>query len=504
MKASVVHSLRRGEVKISNVAEEILSCQASSGLLVCALKDGVTGAFYITERESSKLEALLETLLKKVDGKVSVKLIGSDELRLKARQWFSRRSEVSVTADVAAQAFELYVYVGTGRVRMRELDESEKAALAGGADVGVRESGAREASPRESAVSAEPAAGSVRVLIVDDSKTIRNLLRQVLSSDPAIQVVGEAERPSQVEDLIEKLKPTVITLDINMPEMDGVTLLSRYLPKYKIPTVMVTAISMQDGDQVLRALNLGAVDYIQKPSMEEMRAMSPVIIEKIKVASSVSLKRQPEKRPAVQRLNSASGLVDTSTVVAIGASTGGVQALDNVFSSLPESIPPVVVVQHIPPVFSAAFAKRLNDSCPFEVLEAKDGDEVKPNRVLIAAGGTQMKIERKGAGLVVRVFDGAPVNRHKPSVDVLFDSVAEVLGRSAIGVILTGMGADGAKGLLKMRQAGARTVAQDKDSCVVFGMPRAAIELGAAEEIKPLHEVPETILRLLASKRKAA
>jgi two-component system chemotaxis response regulator CheB len=341
-------------------------------------------------------------------------------------------------------------------------------------------------------------------LIVDDSKTIRNLLRQVLSKDPAIEVVGEAERPSQVEEMIERLKPTVITLDINMPEMDGVTLLSKYLPKYKIPTIMVTAISMQDGDQVLRALNLGAVDYIQKPSMEEMRAMSPVIIEKIKVASSVSLKRQPEKRSSVQRLNVASGPVDMNTIVAIGASTGGVQALDSVFTSLPENIPPIVVVQHIPPVFSAAFAKRLNDSCPFEVLEAKDGDEVKPGRVLIAAGGTQMKVERKGATLVARVFDGAPVNRHKPSVDVLFDSVAEVIGKNAIGVILTGMGADGAKGLLKMKQAGARTVAQDKDSCVVFGMPRAAIELGAADEIKPLHEVPETILRLLATKRKAA
>jgi two-component system chemotaxis response regulator CheB len=238
--------------------------------------------------------------------------------------------------------------------------------------------------------------------------------------------------------------------------------------------------------------------------MEEMRAMSPVIIEKIKVASSVSLKRQPEKRSSVQRLNVASGPVDMNTIVAIGASTGGVQALDSVFTSLPENIPPIVVVQHIPPVFSAAFAKRLNDSCPFEVLEAKDGDEVKPGRVLIAAGGTQMKVERKGATLVARVFDGAPVNRHKPSVDVLFDSVAEVIGKNAIGVILTGMGADGAKGLLKMKQAGARTVAQDKDSCVVFGMPRAAIELGAADEIKPLHEVPETILRLLATKRKAA
>jgi two-component system chemotaxis response regulator CheB len=501
MKTPKVYSLRKAEIKVSSDAEEILSCNAVSGLFVCALREGMAGAFFIAERDASKLEGLLETLLKQVSGKVSFKLIGIETLRAQARKWFKSRPHASVTADVAAQDFELFVYVETGRVRMRELDPAEKTALKlDGSEkvVSKSEKVAREPAPSEHAPS------SVRVLIVDDSKTIRNLLRQVLSKDPAIEVVGEAERPSQVEEMIERLKPTVITLDINMPEMDGVTLLSKYLPKYKIPTIMVTAISMQDGDQVLRALNLGAVDYIQKPSMEEMRAMSPVIIEKIKVASSVSLKRQPEKRASAQRLNVASGPVDMNTIVAIGASTGGVQALDSVFTSLPENIPPIVVVQHIPPVFSAAFAKRLNDSCPFEVLEAKDGDEVKPGRVLIAAGGTQMKVERKGATLVARVFDGAPVNRHKPSVDVLFDSVAEVIGKNAIGVILTGMGADGAKGLLKMKQAGARTVAQDKDSCVVFGMPRAAIELGAADEIKPLHEVPETILRLLATKRKAA
>lgn len=479
MKTPVVHPLRSGEVIISSVADEVFSCLSRSGIVVCALKGGTTGAFFLADKDASQLPSLLEELSRKVDGNAIIKLIGQDGLRAQARQWLSKKSSLTLSADVSAKEFELFVYVGTGRVRMRELEEAP-------------------ATPNEAP--AKP----VRVLIVDDSKTIRNLLRQVLSSDPSIQVVGEAERPSQVEELIEKLQPTVITLDINMPEMDGVTLLSRYLPKYKIPTVMVTAISMQDGDQVLRALNIGAVDYIQKPSMEEMRAMSPVIVEKIKVASSVSLKRQSSQRVTAKRLSTTGSVVDANTVVAIGSSTGGVQALDSLFSSLPANIPPIVVVQHIPPVFSAAFAKRLNDSCPFEVLEAKDGDEIKAGRVLIAAGGTQMKVERSGATLKVRVFDGAPVNRHKPSVDVLFDSVAEVIGRHAIGVILTGMGADGAKGLLKLKQSGARTVAQDKDSCVVYGMPRAAVELGAAEEIKPLHEIPDLILRWLVTHRKAA
>ncbi len=477
MSAPVVHLLRSGELKISSVADEIFSCKsARAGIVVCAMKNGTMGAFYLLEMDGSKLESLLAELIKGVHASASVKMVGSDKLRDQARQWFSKRSSTTISGDVAASEFEVFVYVGTGRVRLRELKEAQS----------------------------EQAPSKARVLIVDDSKTIRNLLRRVLSSDPSIEVVGEAERPSQVEEMIEKLQPTVITLDINMPEMDGVTLLSRYLPKYKIPTVMVTAISMQDGDQVLRALNLGAVDYIQKPSMEEMQAMSPVIIEKIKVASSASLKRQSAKREAPRRLSAVGGTIDANIVVAIGSSTGGVQALDSFFSSLPANIPPIVVVQHIPPVFSAAFAKRLNDSCPFEVIEAKDGDEIKAGRVLIAAGGTQMKVERSGSTLKVRVFDGAPVNRHKPSVDVLFDSVAEVIGKHAIGVIMTGMGADGAKGLLKMKQSGARTVAQDKDSCVVFGMPRAAIELGAAEEIKPLQELPETVLRWLVSSRKSA
>jgi two-component system chemotaxis response regulator CheB len=479
MKTPLLHQLKSGEVKVSANADETFACQARSGLLVCALMSGRTGAVYLSESEGGKLSTCLAELSKQMGKGIAIKMIGSEPLRAQARQWFEKHSGATIAADISAREFEVFIYVGTGRVRMR--DPEEKAS----------EPVSDKAPP-------------VRVLIVDDSKTIRNLLRRVLSSDPTIEVVGEAERPSEVEEMIEKLKPTVITLDINMPEMDGVTLLSRYLPKYRIPTVMVTAISMQDGDQVLRALNLGAVDYIQKPSMEEMRVMSSVIIEKIKVASSVSLKRETQRRPAAQRPVSSEGPVDVNTILAIGASTGGVQALDQFFSSMPAQIPPTVVVQHIPPVFSAAFANRLNATCPFEVREAQDGDEVKANRVLIAAGGTQMRVERQGSGLFVRVFDGAPVNRHKPSVDVLFDSVAEVIGKHAIGVILTGMGADGAKGLLRMRQAGARTVAQDKDSCVVFGMPRAAIELGAAQEIKPLQEVPETVLHWLASKRKAA
>jgi two-component system chemotaxis response regulator CheB len=287
-----------------------------------------------------------------------------------------------------------------------------------------------------------------------------------------------------------------------MPEMDGVTLLEKHIARHHIPTVMVTSISMQESDQVLRALNLGAVDYIQKPSFQELAGMSELIREKIKIATHATFKKAGTK-PAARAVAIPAGAADLSKIIAIGASTGGVQALEAVLTRLPEKIPPIVIVQHIPAVFSAAFARRLNDLCPFEVREAKDGDVLREGLVLIAPGGTQMSLVASGSTLQTRVTDAPPVNRHKPSVDVLFDSVAELLGPKAVGAILTGMGADGARGLLKMRQAGARTIAQNEETCVVFGMPREAIARGGAEKVCALDDVPGMLMQLLAA-RKAA
>lgn len=338
-----------------------------------------------------------------------------------------------------------------------------------------------------------------KVLIVDDSQTIRNLLTRIIQSDPELEVVGTAVNAIEADKLVTKLNPDVITLDIHMPLMTGVEWLETLLPKRSLPVVMISSLQLTEGNEVFRALELGAVDYIQKPSFAEIGELRPIICEKIKAASKAKVIRHT----MVTRSLGYAGM-DTQMVLALGASTGGTEALKSVLCSLPEKIPPTVIVQHIPPVFSKAFADRMNQLCAFEVKEAEDGDELRPSRVLIAPGGKQMKVEAFAKGYRVKITDDAPVNRHKPSVDYLFDSVASVIGKRSIGVILTGMGNDGAKGLLAMREKGALTVAQDESTSVVYGMPRVAFEIGAAEVVSPLNEVPKHIMNRLSGRKKVA
>ena len=335
-----------------------------------------------------------------------------------------------------------------------------------------------------------------KVLIVDDSATFRQLLSKVIAADPNLKVVGEAERPSQVEDLIRQYKPDVITLDIHMPEMDGVTLLKKIFPVFKIPVVIISSLSIEEGSQVLEALESGAVDYIQKPSFKDLAALQEEICLRIRTAAgaNISQRRAPVKRAVAQGQN------NSESLLLMGASTGGTEALRVVLEGLPPQIPPTVIVQHIPPVFSQAFAQRLNQLCPFEVREAKDGDEVVPNLVLIAPGGKQTGLIRRGEKLFVQVSDAPPVNRHKPSVDFLFESAAHLKLPMSIAVILTGMGADGAKQLKSLRDQGTRTIGQDEKTSVVYGMPREAARMGAVEFVKPIEAVAETIQKLLLEK----
>lgn len=402
-----------------------------------------------------------------------------------------------VSRDLGGQhGRKIYFYTDSGRLRVALIPKSN----GNGAAV-PRPAVARGPIPLAAT------SGKKRVLIVDDSKTIQTLLGKILSADPRLEVAGVAMNARIAAEMLPALRPDVITLDIHMPEMDGIAFLKRILPSFPIPTVMISSLSFEDGGHVLNALELGAVDYIQKPSFDDLEKAAPLIREKVHAAALVKKIRLPSeagraKAPA-GRTHTA-GRMNQAVVLAIGASTGGTEAITSVLTRMPKEIPPTVIVQHIPAVFSAAFARRLNDLCPFEVKEAADGDKLEKEKVLIAPGGRQMAVEpAPGGGYRVRIKDDPPVSRHKPSVDYLFDSVAHHVAGKAIGVILTGMGSDGAAGLLKMRKAGARTLGQDEASAVVYGMPKVAFEMGAVQNVCSLDEVPEVLVEWLSQKRTA-
>lgn len=344
-----------------------------------------------------------------------------------------------------------------------------------------------------------------KVLIVDDSSTIRKILRKTVSSLAGYEVVAETGRPTEVQDLIIKHGPHVMTLDINMPEMTGVELLRKLFPQFYIPTIVVSSINISESTLVLEALELGAVDYLQKPSLDELNILKEQLKIKFDIAVTQQLKRSFSRESGQLKNIVSSSELNMSKVVAIGSSTGGTEAVKCLLSGLPKEIPPILIVQHIPPVFSRAFADRLNSILPFQVLEAKDGDMVEAGKVLIAPGDQHMRIKKSRNQICVHLSknDGV-VNGHMPSVDVMFTSVAEQMKSNAIGIILTGMGADGAKGLLKIKEAGAYTLGQDEQSCVVYGMPKAAQKLGAVDQEVEIEKMADAVITQLQKKGKAA
>lgn len=339
----------------------------------------------------------------------------------------------------------------------------------------------------------------VKVLVVDDSKTICNLLTKIMDLSPNIEVVGTINDPMDAEDAIDRLSPDVITLDIHMPNMNGVELLKKIWPKYKIPSIMISSISMKEGPLVLEALDSGAVDYIQKPDMSNFAAVANEINTKILAASKVT--RQSSLHEESHLAMNANIDID-NTLIVIGASTGGTKALKEVLDGLPENIPPILIVQHIPAEFSRAFAERLNESAKFTVREAVDGDRIAPNQVLIAPGGKQMKFRCKGDILKVEVNDDPPVNRFQPSVDYLFDSVTNsTYDKNVVAAIFTGMGRDGADGMRRIKQIKqAITIAQDEKTSVVFGMPKEAIKLGCVDHIVPLQDAAAVLMNACVEK----
>jgi len=338
---------------------------------------------------------------------------------------------------------------------------------------------------------------SIRVLIVDDSAVVRKIFTEELSRDPAIEVVGTAPDPYVARDKIVAMKPDVVTLDIEMPRMDGITFLRKLMRYYPIPVIIVSSLTPQGGNLALEALEIGAVDVMCKPGAAyTVGDMSIDLIDKIKAAARVRMRGQNTPPPAASEPSQRLSLTRTTQkVVAIGASTGGTEALRVVLEQYPANAPGTLVVQHMPEHFTRSFAERLNSLCAVEVKEAEDGDSIGPGRVLIAPGNKHLMLRRSGALYCAQVKTGPLVCRHRPSVEVLFNSVARYAGSNAIGVILTGMGNDGATGLLNMKQSGAVTVAQDEQSCVVFGMPKEAIKQGGVDHIDSLSKIPERILK---------
>lgn len=337
----------------------------------------------------------------------------------------------------------------------------------------------------------------IRVLVVDDSAMVRQIFGSELARDREIEVVGTAPDPYVARDKIVTLKPDVVTLDIEMPRMDGVTFLRKLMRHYPLPVIIVSSLTAKGGELAVEALEAGAVEVMCKPGAAyTVGDMSVELIDKIKAAARVDMSRRvAAKAPSGQSAPRLAMTRTTNKVLAIGASTGGTEALARVLSALPPNAPGIVVVQHMPEFFTRSFADRLNGICAIHVKEATDGDSVAPGKALIAPGNYHMLLRRSGANYYVQVKSGPLVSRHRPSVDVLFKSVARYAGRNAIGVIMTGMGADGADGMKEMHDAGAETIAEDESSCVVFGMPKEAIARGGVDHVVPLDRIPQAALQ---------
>jgi two-component system chemotaxis response regulator CheB len=341
----------------------------------------------------------------------------------------------------------------------------------------------------------------IKVLVVDDSALIRSLLGEIIRQAPGMQLVGAAPDAYIAKDMVMELKPDVITLDIEMPKIDGLTFLDRLMKARPTPVLMISTLTEKGADATIKAFELGAIDFIAKPKIDVARGLSHYqqeIVDKIRIAA-ISKPRQRAKNT-----NKATSIPiryhGTETIVGIGASTGGTEAIQEVLRQLSPAFPATIITQHMPPVFTKSFAARLNSICDINVAEAKDGERVLPGNAYIAPGDKHLTLVRHGADYRIKLDDGPLVSGHKPSVDAMFNSMADTVGKNSVATILTGMGKDGAKGMLALRQSGALTMAQDEASCVVYGMPKAAVEIGATEHVFPLEKMSTALTKAVEKK----
>ena len=352
----------------------------------------------------------------------------------------------------------------------------------------------------------------IRVLVVDDSALVRSLLAEIINRQPDMECIGSANDPLIAREMIRELNPDVLTLDIEMPRMDGIDFLGRLMRLRPMPVVMISTLTERGAEVTMKALELGAVDFVSKPRIgvaDGLSELSSQIVEKVRIAAAAHIKRAitapslagaaaGEAAPVRAPVTSI-GRVSTEKLICIGASTGGTEAIKEILTRLPADSPGIVITQHMPPGFTTSFAARLNSLCQLTVKEAANGERILPGHAYIAPGGKQFRVDRSGANYLAVVEDGELVNRHKPSVEVLFKSVAHVVGRNAFGVMLTGMGNDGAKAMREMKDAGSYNYVQDEASCIVFGMPREAILHGAADEVLPLTSIAPALIAKLSS-----
>ncbi len=364
----------------------------------------------------------------------------------------------------------------------------------------------------------------IRVVVVDDSALVRSLLAEIINKQSDMACVGAANDPLIAREMIRELNPDVITLDVEMPRMDGLDFLSRLMRLRPMPVVMVSTLTERGAEITMRALEMGAVDFVAKPRIgvsSGLKELASDIVDKIRAAAVAHVSRHALTPDALAKRagvapgaiahpgsvvanalttpRPSTGRLSTEKVICIGASTGGTEAIKEVLMPLPADAPAIVITQHMPPGFTTSFAARLDSLCRISVKEARDGERILPGHAYIAPGGKQFRIDRSGSNYVAVVEDTEPINRHKPSVEVLFKSAARVLGPNAVGVMLTGMGGDGAQAMKEMRDAGSHNICQDEASCVVFGMPRMAIQAGAAHEVLPLKQIPVALMEKLSA-----